>query len=196
MRVFTMWSEDAAGHGSKMPFPLLGFEKEAFYGWGRRNEVMLRKTDFFPEEDTTKSYSGFEPEPTRLQAEGHSHHTGWATAVLLKKRSLLFQLLALFYNRVQNLSDILRKEAWNYRKRVIAIRTMNNSVEKKNHLDYFTCGRMIGKQEEGCSLTSAAKEFGISKSVVSCTWKAFQTIGIAVRKVGGGAIGKQPMTDI
>ncbi|GFV89159.1 transposable element Tcb2 transposase [Trichonephila clavipes] len=37
-----------------------------------------RKTDFFPEEDATKSYSGFEPEPTRLQAEGHSHHTGWA----------------------------------------------------------------------------------------------------------------------
>ncbi|GFT47837.1 hypothetical protein TNCV_1594521 [Trichonephila clavipes] len=28
-----------------------------------------RKTDFFPEEDTTKSYSGFEPEPIRLQAE-------------------------------------------------------------------------------------------------------------------------------
>ncbi|GFY27035.1 uncharacterized protein TNCV_931761 [Trichonephila clavipes] len=24
-----------------------------------------QKTDFFPEEDTTKSYSGFEPEPTR-----------------------------------------------------------------------------------------------------------------------------------
>ncbi|GFV10173.1 hypothetical protein TNCV_3661251 [Trichonephila clavipes] len=23
-------------------------------------------------------YSGFEPEPTRLQAEGHIHHTGWA----------------------------------------------------------------------------------------------------------------------
>ncbi|GFV52820.1 hypothetical protein TNCV_2874911 [Trichonephila clavipes] len=38
-----------------------------------------RKTDFFPEEDRTKSYSGFEP--TRLQAEGHSHHTGWATMV-------------------------------------------------------------------------------------------------------------------
>ncbi|GFU85428.1 transposable element Tcb2 transposase [Trichonephila clavipes] len=34
-----------------------------------------RKTDFFPEEDTTKFYAGFEPEPTRLQAEGHSHHT-------------------------------------------------------------------------------------------------------------------------
>ncbi|GFU97991.1 uncharacterized protein TNCV_232681 [Trichonephila clavipes] len=30
-----------------------------------------RKTDFFPEEDTTISYSGFEPELTRLQAEEH-----------------------------------------------------------------------------------------------------------------------------
>ncbi|GFW09199.1 hypothetical protein TNCV_2101531 [Trichonephila clavipes] len=29
----------------------------------------MRKTDFFPEEDTTKSYSGLVP--TRLQAEGH-----------------------------------------------------------------------------------------------------------------------------
>ncbi|GFY24787.1 hypothetical protein TNCV_2689781 [Trichonephila clavipes] len=40
---------------------------------------LRRKPDFFPEEDTTKSYSGFELEPTRLQAEGHSHHTGWVT---------------------------------------------------------------------------------------------------------------------
>ncbi|GFU78269.1 hypothetical protein TNCV_5008461 [Trichonephila clavipes] len=43
-----------------------------------------RKTDFFSEEDTTKSYSGFEPEPTRLQAEGHSPHTGWATPLSTK----------------------------------------------------------------------------------------------------------------
>ncbi|GFV69725.1 hypothetical protein TNCV_1348781 [Trichonephila clavipes] len=38
-----------------------------------------RNTDLFPEADTTKSYSGFETEPTRLQCEGHSHYTGWAT---------------------------------------------------------------------------------------------------------------------
>ncbi|GFY10892.1 hypothetical protein TNCV_1124141 [Trichonephila clavipes] len=44
-------------------------------------EQLGRKTDFFPEEDTAKSYSGFEPEPIRLQAEGHSQHTGWATTV-------------------------------------------------------------------------------------------------------------------
>ncbi|GFU71932.1 hypothetical protein TNCV_1052791 [Trichonephila clavipes] len=40
-------------------------------------ETGIHSSDFFPEEDTTKSYSGFEP--TRLQTEGHSHHTGWAT---------------------------------------------------------------------------------------------------------------------
>ncbi|GFV66994.1 uncharacterized protein TNCV_356801 [Trichonephila clavipes] len=44
-----------------------------------------RRTDFFPEEDTTKSYLGIEP--TRLQAEGHSHHTGWATNLFLKLTS-------------------------------------------------------------------------------------------------------------
>ncbi|GFT41864.1 hypothetical protein TNCV_1667201 [Trichonephila clavipes] len=33
-----------------------------------------RKTDFFHEEDTTMSYSGFEPEPTRIQyCPGHPH---------------------------------------------------------------------------------------------------------------------------
>ncbi|GFX53914.1 hypothetical protein TNCV_1598601 [Trichonephila clavipes] len=37
-----------------------------------------RKSDFFPEENTSMPYSGFEPKPTRLQAEGHIHHTGWA----------------------------------------------------------------------------------------------------------------------
>ncbi|GFV37746.1 hypothetical protein TNCV_3040041 [Trichonephila clavipes] len=41
------------------------------------------RLDFFPEEDTTMSYSGFESEPTRLQAEGYSHHTGWATLITM-----------------------------------------------------------------------------------------------------------------
>ncbi|GFS60554.1 transposable element Tcb2 transposase [Trichonephila clavipes] len=45
---------------------------------------------------------------------------------------------------------------------------------------------MIGKLEEGRTVTSVAAEFGINKSVVSCAWKAFQTTGTAVRKVGGG----------
>ncbi|GFT26850.1 transposable element Tcb2 transposase [Trichonephila clavipes] len=37
-----------------------------------------------------------------------------------------------------------------------------------------------------CTVTSVAAEFGINKSVISRAWKAFQTTGTAVRKVGGG----------
>ncbi|GFV50364.1 transposable element Tcb2 transposase [Trichonephila clavipes] len=59
-------------------------------------------------------------------------------------------------------------------------------MARRNHLDDFTRGRMIGKLEEGRTVTSVATEFGINKSVVSHAWKAFQTTGTAVRKVGGG----------
>ncbi|GFU56095.1 uncharacterized protein TNCV_3405561 [Trichonephila clavipes] len=45
---------------------------------------------------------------------------------------------------------------------------------------------MIRKLEEERTVTSVAAEFGINKSVVSRAWKAFQTTGTAVRKVGGG----------
>ncbi|GFW94827.1 transposable element Tcb2 transposase [Trichonephila clavipes] len=45
---------------------------------------------------------------------------------------------------------------------------------------------MIGKLEEGRTVTSVAAEFGINKSVASHAWKAFQTTGTAVTKVGGG----------
>ncbi|GFV47644.1 transposable element Tcb2 transposase [Trichonephila clavipes] len=38
----------------------------------------------------------------------------------------------------------------------------------------------------GRTITSVAAEFRINKSVVLRAWKAFQTTGTAVRKVGGG----------
>ncbi|GFT35352.1 transposable element Tcb2 transposase [Trichonephila clavipes] len=63
-------------------------------------------------------------------------------------------------------------------------------MARRNHLDDFTRERMIGKLEEGRTVTSVAAEFGINRSVVSRSWKAFQTTGTAVRKVGGG----RPMT--
>ncbi|GFV78022.1 transposable element Tcb2 transposase [Trichonephila clavipes] len=56
-------------------------------------------------------------------------------------------------------------------------------MARRNHLDDFTCGRMIGKLKEG-----RTAEFGIIKSVVSRAWKAFQTTGTALRKVGGGRL--------
>ncbi|GFV01460.1 transposable element Tcb2 transposase [Trichonephila clavipes] len=59
-------------------------------------------------------------------------------------------------------------------------------MARRNHLDDFTRGRMIGKLEEGRAVTSVAAEFGINKTVGTHAWKAFQTTGTAVKKVGGG----------
>ncbi|GFY13093.1 transposable element Tcb2 transposase [Trichonephila clavipes] len=54
---------------------------------------------------------------------------------------------------------------------------------RRNHLDNFTRGRLIGKLAEGRTVTSVAAEFRINKSVVSRAWKAFQTTGTAVRNI-------------
>ncbi|GFY05264.1 transposable element Tcb2 transposase [Trichonephila clavipes] len=59
-------------------------------------------------------------------------------------------------------------------------------MARRNHLDDFTRRRMIGKLEEGRTITSVAAEFGFNKSVVSRAWKAFQITCTAVRKVGSG----------
>ncbi|GFU76959.1 hypothetical protein TNCV_4521151 [Trichonephila clavipes] len=45
----------------------------AFYS--RRESITGESPTSFPEENTAIPYSRFEPEPTRLQAEGHIHHT-------------------------------------------------------------------------------------------------------------------------
>ncbi|GFX69313.1 transposable element Tcb1 transposase [Trichonephila clavipes] len=55
----------------------------------------------------------------------------------------------------------------------------NQSVRR--HLDAFTRGRIIGKLEEGRSVTSVAAEFGIAHSIVSRLWRQFQTTGTAIR---------------
>ncbi|GFX01630.1 uncharacterized protein TNCV_3971301 [Trichonephila clavipes] len=49
--------------------------------------------------------------------------------------------------------------------------------------------------EEGRSLTNVAEEYGINQKVVSRAWKAFQTIGTAVKKVGGGHPRKTTLVD-
>ncbi|GFV44811.1 HTH_Tnp_Tc3_2 domain-containing protein [Trichonephila clavipes] len=59
----------------------------------------------------------------------------------------------------------------------------NQSVR---HLDAFTRGRIIGKLEEGCSVTSVAAEFGIAHSIVSRLWRQFQTTGTAIRGFSSG----------
>ncbi|GFU65090.1 transposable element Tcb2 transposase [Trichonephila clavipes] len=57
---------------------------------------------------------------------------------------------------------------------------MANNQSVRRHLDAFTRGRIIGKLEEGRSVTSVAAEFGIAHSIVSRLWKQFQTTGTTI----------------
>ncbi|GFV50327.1 transposable element Tcb2 transposase [Trichonephila clavipes] len=50
----------------------------------------------------------------------------------------------------------------------------------------LTRGRIIGKLEEGRSVTSVAAEFGIAHSIVSRLWRQFQTTGTAIRGFSSG----------
>ncbi|GFW49433.1 transposable element Tc3 transposase [Trichonephila clavipes] len=63
---------------------------------------------------------------------------------------------------------------------------MANNRSVRRHLDAFTRGRIIGKLEEGRSVTSVAAEFGIAHSSVSRLWKQFQTTGTAIRGFSSG----------
>ncbi|GFV44897.1 transposable element Tcb2 transposase [Trichonephila clavipes] len=63
---------------------------------------------------------------------------------------------------------------------------MANNQSVTRHLDAFTRGRIIGKLEEGRSVTSVAAELGIAHSIVSRLWRQFQTTGTAIRGFSSG----------
>ncbi|GFT86715.1 transposable element Tcb2 transposase [Trichonephila clavipes] len=63
---------------------------------------------------------------------------------------------------------------------------MANNQSVRRHLEAFTRGRIIGKLEEGRSVTSVAAEFGIAHSIVSRLWRQFQTTGTAIRVFSSG----------
>ncbi|GFS93032.1 hypothetical protein TNCV_532371 [Trichonephila clavipes] len=63
---------------------------------------------------------------------------------------------------------------------------MANNQSVRRHLDAFARGRIIGKLEEGRSVTSVAAEFGIAHSIVSRLWRQFQTTGTAIRGFSSG----------
>ncbi|GFU63419.1 transposable element Tc1 transposase [Trichonephila clavipes] len=60
---------------------------------------------------------------------------------------------------------------------------MANNQSIRRHLDAFTRGRIIGKLEEGRSVTA---KFGIAHSIVSRLWRQFQTTGTAIRGFSSG----------
>ncbi|GFS54956.1 transposable element Tcb2 transposase [Trichonephila clavipes] len=63
---------------------------------------------------------------------------------------------------------------------------MANNQSVRRHQDVFTRGRIIGKLEEGRSVTSVAAEFGIAHSIVSRLWRQFQTTGTTIRGFSSG----------
>ncbi|GFS86366.1 transposable element Tcb1 transposase [Trichonephila clavipes] len=63
---------------------------------------------------------------------------------------------------------------------------MANNQSVRRHLDAFTRCRIIGKLEEGRSVTSVAAEFGIAHSIVSRLCRQFQTTGTAIRGFSSG----------
>ncbi|GFV54084.1 transposable element Tcb2 transposase [Trichonephila clavipes] len=58
---------------------------------------------------------------------------------------------------------------------------MTNNQSVRPHMDAFT-RRIIGKLEEGRSVTSVAAKFGIAHSIVSRLWRQFKTTGTAIRE--------------
>ncbi|GFW33928.1 transposable element Tcb2 transposase [Trichonephila clavipes] len=65
-------------------------------------------------------------------------------------------------------------------------REVANNQSVRRHLDAFTRDRIIGKLEEGRSVTSVAAEFVIAHSIVSRLWRQFQTTGTAIRGFSSG----------
>ncbi|GFX97165.1 transposable element Tc1 transposase [Trichonephila clavipes] len=63
---------------------------------------------------------------------------------------------------------------------------MANNQSVRRHLDAFTRGQIIGKLEDGRSVTSVSAEFGIAHSIVSRLWRQFQTTGTANRGFSSG----------
>ncbi|GFV67143.1 transposable element Tcb2 transposase [Trichonephila clavipes] len=63
---------------------------------------------------------------------------------------------------------------------------MANNQSVRRHMDACTRGRIIGKLEEGRSVTSVAAEFGIAHSIVSRLWRQFHTTGTAIRGFSSG----------
>ncbi|GFV65421.1 transposable element Tcb2 transposase [Trichonephila clavipes] len=73
----------------------------------------------------------------------------------------------------------------------VAGREIANKQSVRRHLDAFTRGRIIGKLEEGRSVTSVAAEFGIAHSIVSRLWRhmdrrPISRFTVARRLHGGG----------
>ncbi|GFU55484.1 uncharacterized protein TNCV_2813001 [Trichonephila clavipes] len=132
-----------------------------------------RKTVFFPEEDTTKSYSGFEPEPTRLQAEGYSHHTGWATVCITTRGLLATDHVILNHGQV----------TWTTPELAPPLQTTTpHQREDVSALDRFNVHRCPTRRVfSGTGLDPVTKQATVRYLYHSATAATFQFRAIAIR---------------
>ncbi|GFU68293.1 transposable element Tc1 transposase [Trichonephila clavipes] len=61
-------------------------------------------------------------------------------------------------------------------------------MSSRYHIDDFMRGRIIGKIEEGRTITDVARELDIAHSVVSRLWKSFKPTGMCSRRPAGGRV--------
>ncbi|GFT56420.1 transposable element Tcb2 transposase [Trichonephila clavipes] len=103
-----------------------------------------------------------------------------ASYTTLGPSGLIVALVILDWDEVEKLAYQLNEEAERIER---PIRRLSTVIR---HLDAFTRDRIIGKLEEGRSVTSVAAEFGIAHIIVSRLWRQFQTTGTAIRGFSSG----------
>ncbi|GFW52676.1 hypothetical protein TNCV_2392561 [Trichonephila clavipes] len=71
---------------------------------------------------------------------------------------------------------------------------MANNQSVRRHLDAFTRGRIIGKLEEGRSVTSQKKQAGeIARHSTQVTGRPISRFTVARRLHGGGLFARRPV---
>ncbi|GFW24366.1 SCAN box domain-containing protein [Trichonephila clavipes] len=90
----------------------------------------------------------------------------------------------------EQLKDLLITEQLKYRvpaeDEVEKLAYQLNEEAERTERPIRSLSRIIGKLEEGRSVTSVAAEFGIAHSIVSRLWGQFQTTGTAIRGFSSG----------
>ncbi|GFX56656.1 hypothetical protein TNCV_494041 [Trichonephila clavipes] len=77
-------------HLLQIMIPAFNNKKRGVAFHSRRGAITGESLTSFPEENTIMPYSRFEPEPARLQDEGHIHHTGWVANETGGKANVVF----------------------------------------------------------------------------------------------------------
>ncbi|GFU72785.1 hypothetical protein TNCV_1515471 [Trichonephila clavipes] len=99
----------------------------------RRESITGESPTSFPEEDSVMPYSGFKSEPTRLQAEGHIHYTGWAALWDFLSRPLRRVFAFHSKNKIMATQEDVTR----------VIKLAKNKISPRNHRKGLSEGRFV-----------------------------------------------------